>query len=72
MKFCALLIVSILIGIVSTRGEDKNNCDPSLCSRIRCYSVTPEACDPNSEIYVKRDGVCFCCDTCIPRDEGIV
>lgn len=46
----------------------KNDCDPTLCSRVRCYNVPPEACDPNSERYVKRDGNCYCCDTCVPID----
>lgn len=69
MKFVilfTLLFASFIF--ITTEGavrDREKNCDPELCTRIRCYNVEPDACDKNSEIYVKRDGLCHCCDTCI-------
>lgn len=71
MKFLVFLSVILTIISIATiiEADDNNNeenCNPELCKAIRCYNVGPEACDPNSERYVKRDGVCHCCDTCVP------
>lgn len=64
--FMLTLFVYESCSIPNPPNDNKNECDPSLCARVRCYKVLPEACDPNSERYVKSDGNCYCCDTCIP------
>ncbi|GJQ82417.1 hypothetical protein Trydic_g11832 [Trypoxylus dichotomus] len=58
----ALLIFLAVASVVVSRPKD---CDPDKCSRVRCYYVDRDACDPASEVFVPRDGRCVCCDTCV-------
>ncbi|KAK9712104.1 hypothetical protein QE152_g25068 [Popillia japonica] len=63
MKFSAVLFTFLaVLVVVLSRPQD---CNPDRCNRIRCYYVDREACDPDSEVFVPRDGKCYCCDTCI-------
>lgn len=62
-KFDVAAIVAALF-IVACYGE-KKLCDRP-CALVRCVVVEPADCKPD-EVFVSRDGLCYCCDTCVKK-----
>lgn len=62
-KCTVVLAVAAFSGLVCLGV--KGSCDKP-CPLVKCVVVEPDDCKPD-ELFVSRDGLCYCCDTCVNK-----
>lgn len=68
------VVIILCVNIVITTSEvlvdkpvvKKTDCG-DFCSRVRCAQQKQEDCNESTEVFMPRDGDCYCCDRCIPK-----
>lgn len=67
MKAAVVSLIVLALVLRHCSAEVKS-CSSSKCSlvKVSCLYVEPKDCKSN-EVFVPRDGYCYCCDTCVPK-----
>ncbi|KAG5877790.1 hypothetical protein JTB14_004990 [Gonioctena quinquepunctata] len=59
-----LLVLSIIISVVEFSNASID-CPEDFCQTVRCAPAT--RCNEETEIFVKYDNICICCDACYQK-----
>ncbi|KAL3266987.1 hypothetical protein HHI36_011135 [Cryptolaemus montrouzieri] len=66
-----MAIACFVLMVEGVTISPSKKCDPMLCQRVRCYNVEETVCNKQSEIFVRRDGICHCCDACVSKEKKL-
>lgn len=59
---------AVILAVVVVTNAAKKFCDRP-CPLVKCVVVKADDCKED-EVFVARDGLCYCCDTCVKKAGG--